>query len=344
LNHTRKSCIIALVAFALAAASVSNVRASYVVTGMYSENMAISVDCEAGKLSLSCTLYSYDYLLVHYPDVVNLNDTHLSNCTSVIAVFENVTSELMFNFNDTEASEARANADAMIPSMNSAFGLTFIHNSTTSVSLPYPYTSVIYVADGNLDMQAFLGTLKTQCVGPDVHGFSDALPTLFAHADGSRITLNAVNVSSYWVCSLTAEYDTAFPSGAGSQTINVLYYLGNASNPLKPSEYSKALGYYLYSSVQLSIDSNDTIYYVSCQPQNISMPIYNDGWFVSDPGPGTYVEANFYFGGNASAGSVLTFTFNGTVVPESLTLPALLLVTSAATILGLAGKRFRKPI
>ena len=74
---------------------------------------------------------SYDSLLVHYPDVVNLNDTYLSNCTSVIAMFENVISELMFNFNDTETLEARANADAMIPSMNSAFGLTFIHNSTT---------------------------------------------------------------------------------------------------------------------------------------------------------------------------------------------------------------------
>lgn len=304
---------------------------------VYMENIAISVDCDTASLSLVCSLFSINSSLIHYPSGVNLNDTHLENCTFVTVMFNSTGSMLTFSFNNTSQANARSNADAMITSMNAAFDVTFTHESTIEYPVPYPYVIVLYTAEGKPDMATFLGSLKTQCVESDVQGFSEALPTLFTNAENEMIILNAVNVTENWSCTLMAEYNTSIATGSGNHTIDVLHCLNTSY--LQPSGYANLTGYYMWSYIIVTVNSSDTISFVECQPDEVTVPIYEAGWYVPEKGPGNEVSGIFYWGNNTPMGEVITFTFGGTVIPEFTTLTTILAMAIVSTILLYLRKR-----
>jgi hypothetical protein len=298
--------------------------------GMLVENIVASLDCDTATFNLACSISSADISLVHFPSPVDMNDTSLKNCTVISVVFTTEESILTFHFNDTSESNARANADAMIPSMNAAFDVTFAHNSTVTYPLPYPYVAVIYTAEGKSDMSTFLTSLKTECIGADAHGFSEVLPTLFTHADNKTVMLIATNASSTWYNMLAAEYSTAFPLGSGQHTVNILYYLGTGS--LQPSEYAK-MGIYYTSFVSLTVESSDTVTFVSCQPDEVTMPTISAGWYVPEKGPGNQISGILYFGNNPAGYEVITFTFQGVVISEFTVLTSIIAIMLISAIL-----------
>jgi hypothetical protein len=274
---------------------------------------------------------------VHFPDPVDFNDPHMLNCSSVVVAFTDNSSTLMFYFNYTSSVEAKNNADAMIPSMNSAFDITFVYQATYT----FPYVVVHYSADAKSDMAAFLATLKTECISPDVQGFSEVLPTLFTHAEERTITLMAVNYTTSWYNTLVADYETAYPEGTGQHTVDILYYLGVSS--LQPSSYSLMGGYY-FSLVSLSITSSSSpITFVSCQPPETSMPYTSSGWFIPEKGPTDEISGTLYFGNDPSAREAITFTFEGSVIPE-LNLAATMLLMILVSALTLSLNKRRKMI
>lgn len=268
--------------------------------------------------------------LVHFPSSVNMNDAHLANCSSINVLFTEATTLLTFVFNGTSASDARTNADAMIPSMNTAFSSTFIHNSTTTYYTPYQYVVVVYIADAKIDMQTFLTNLKTDCIDSTVNGFSEVLPQFFTHAESKTIMLTATNASTTWYNMLFAQYNTTFPVSTGNHTVDILYYLGTGS--LRPSDYAQFGGYYI-SPVVLTINSSSTITFVSCQPPETSMPIYSVGWYVPNHGPANQIAGTMYFADQPNIGELITFTFEGVVVPEFTALTTLLTITLISAIL-----------
>jgi len=308
-------------------------------TGAYMEYIMISVDCNTASLSLACNLFSINSSLIHYPSGVNLNNSHLRNCTAVSVMFNGTGSTLTFMFNETSHANAKSNADVMIDSMNSAFDVTFTHESTIGYPIPYPQVWVIYSAEGKPNMTTFLGSLKTECVDPDVCGFSEALPYLFTYAEDEMITLTAINVTEIWSCTLTAGYNTSIATGSGSHTIDVLHYLGGISY-LQPSEYANFTGYYMWSYIFVAVNSTDTISFVECQPDEVMIPIFEAGWYVPEKGPNT-VSGTFYFGNEPFIGEVITFTFGGTVIPEFTPLTTILLIAFVSTILLYLHKRYK---
>lgn len=298
--------------------------------GMIVENIAASLDCDMAIFNLACSISSADISLVHFPSPVNMNDAHLKNCTSINAMFNVAESFLIFQFNDTSGSSAKADADALISLMNAAFGLTFTHNSTTVYTVPYLYVVVTYIAEGKSDMQTFLTNLKTRCIDASVSGFSEVLPTLFTHAINKTVVLTATNSSSTWYNMLIAQYGTSFPTGSGEHTVDILYYLGTGN--LRSSEYAK-VGMYYVSPVVLTINSSSTITFVSCQPPETSAPIYSAGWYVPNHGPANQIAGTMYFADQPNIGELITFTFQGTVIPEFTALTSILTIILISAIL-----------
>lgn len=328
----KQFAIVSLALITLFAFTCGNAHAEYEdeIDSMIVETITASLDCDTATFSMACTIASENISLVHFPSPVNMNDAHLEFCSSISAIFTVDTSVLTFVFNETSESDARTNADAMIPLVNTAFSLTFTHNSTISYYVPYQYVVVTYVAEGKSDMQTFLTNLKTGCIDSSVDGFSDVLPTIFTHAESETILLTATNTSSTWYNMLMAEYDTTFPQGSGEHTVNILYYLGTSS--LRPSEYANVSGYY-FSPVALTINSSSSITFVNCQPNEVSMPYYSTGWWVPNHGPANQITGTMYFGNNPNIGELVTFTFQGPVIPEFTTLTTILAITLMSTTL-----------
>lgn len=337
LNHLLKKEGFAIVTFAavlalLASNSGLTAFANGSITSLLTEYITISVDCTMGRLDLACTIQSTNSTLVHYPNPVYLSDPHLVNCTSITATFSKVDSMLLFQFNDTSKAIVEDNAAAVISSMNTAFGLTFMFNASVVISMPSPYVTVTYKATAKADLSAFLGDLKTNCFGTDVGGFSNVLPTLFAQAENETISIMAVNVTSDWTYTFLAEYDTAFPAGSGNHTVDVLHYLGTST--LQPSPYAWFSIYYYYMSyVRLTIHSSETIYFVSCHPAEVTGSYFNPGWYVPTKS-GQEVTGTLYFGNSIPEWNIINFTFDGNIIPEYSPIPLVFLITFvSATVL-----------
>jgi hypothetical protein len=299
------------------------------VSGFYMESLVMSVDCDSARLDLACTLTSTNTSLIHYPAPVNLNDAHLVECGSVAVTFSMVSTMLTFQFNGTDETAARSNADAMIPSMNTAFGATFTHYATYPVSLPYPYVVVIYQADPKSNLATFLADLKGSCFSPDVGGFSNVLPTLFSHAENATIIITALNYTTDWSHTFIAEYDTAFPAGSGSHTVDILYCLG--ASGLQPSQYAW-LGIYYISYVTLTVDSSEALSFTSCVPSRVFTPLASAGWYVPQEA-GNTISGTLSFGNSIPAWETITFTFEGNIVPEFSGLTSILLIAFASAML-----------
>jgi hypothetical protein len=141
-----------------------------------------------------------------------------------------------------------------------------------------------------------------------------------------------------WEYSMMVGYYTSITPGSGNHTIDVLYLLNVES--LAPSSYASEVEIGYTSMVSLTIYSNQTISYVSCQPGLADFP-GNRGWTYYQYEP-TSLVAYFGFGNDPSPVSPLTFTFSGLVVPEFTTLALLVMFALTAMISIIIKKRFLK--
>lgn len=312
MNAVLKTILISTVLFTLLAGTSRTTVKAFDGSTEYMEYITISVDCTDASLMLACQLVSENETLVHYPNGVNMEDPHLIECLSITAMFNTTGSLLAFYFNGTDTGAARSNADAMKPSIDTAFGVTFTHLITTPSAGPPPYVSVAYTAGGVGDIASFTGTLKADCLASDIGGFSNVLETLVAESADSTVTLLAYNMTDKWAYTLIAMYETTIPTGSDSHTINVLDLLG--AGALGPSPYADVTGTYMYSGVQVSV-SDTGLTFLSCEPAETMTP-YTRGWYVPSHGPTTTLSGTFYWGSDPTLVEALNFTFGGQVIPE----------------------------
>jgi hypothetical protein len=76
---------------------------------------------------------------------------------------------------------------------------------------------------------------------------------------------------------------------------------------------------------------------VTCQPDEVD--INDPGWYITERGPGDTVSGTLSFYNDTSIGNIVTFTFEGMVVPEPVTLTSLLSLAFLATALVYIRKR-----
>jgi len=304
---------------------------------MFSEMLIITVDCSNASVTTMLSVGSDNYTLVRFPSGVDLNDTHLLNAVMVEVIVSPLKSWLDYMFEGITEVEARSNADAVTPSISTAFGVSFTHNSTGTVGTQ---KQVNYTGPGRSGMTSFVNSMVSECVGADVNGFSDAIPSLAAQTTVPILMLSAIKESGGydWTAEITLTSSSTIPTGSGPHAIDVLSLLGVSSLAPSPYSFNTTLGYY-QSIVWLTINKADGVTFVSCVPSEATLP-GERGWVHMFP---TYTWASFYFGDDSSPVTALSFTFGGSVIPEftPLTLTITLILT-AACIIAFRKRRLRK--
>jgi hypothetical protein len=95
------------------------------------------------------------------------------------------------------------------------------------------------------------------------------------------------------------------------------------------------------SMVIVTIKSNTTVTFVSCEPEQASPPAR--GWYIYQQISPTQLQAMFSFGGDPSPVTALFLTFGGVIIPE-FTMPMLVTFLTFATAVAVTFKKrfFRK--
>lgn len=292
------------------------------------EAIMITVNCSDSSVMTMLVVSSDNDTLINFPDPVDLNDPHLSN-GMIVASSSPAVSMLAYVFQGINETQARENADAITPSMETAFGVSFTWDSTETIDTA---VYVNYTGPGQSDMISFANSMVSECVHPDVKGFSYAIQSLATRTTTSSLTLTAMKAGVDWLIGIGAMSNSNIPTGSGSHTIDVFDLLGVYA--LAPSPYSfNATEDYYQSIVWLTINPDTPISFVDCRPPEKEHPedLSERGWTHMFP---MFEMAMFYFGNESTSPESLTFTFSGTVVPEFTppTIVITLILTAACMI------------
>jgi len=291
------------------------------------EAVDVSIDCLTAYANISTTVVG-NASLVHFPSGADMARTELENATLITLTFSETQSSLFFVF-FTDATTARSLADAVKPSIETAFDTSFTWTSTVPV---LTLVTVYYSGPGKTNLTEYTEWLMPQCLISDLGGFSLTFLPMTHEQDASLEVMALKGVGVFdWVYYMTIRYSTSIPTGSGNHRIDILELLNVSS--LAPSPYANATGTYT-STVMLTIDSDETVSYVSCEPPGLVEP-YSRGWWLDTTTPPETLRADFYFWDDPTPVSPLSFTFSGAVIPEfaALTLiTALMLITAIALI------------
>jgi hypothetical protein len=300
------------------------------------ETVAISVNCTTAELYTASMVMSSDNSFVHFPTGINVEASNLEDATTISAAFSANGCFLAFIFNNTDPATARGIADSITPSMSTAFDTSFTWLSTGTYET---YTNVTYTGPAKSNLQSYTEWLMAQCLASGLGGFSLTFPPI-SQESNAAVVVSAVKESGGfdWTYSMMVGYLTSITQGSGNHVIDVLDLLNVDS--LAPSSYASEVETGYSSMVMLTISSNQTVTYVSCQPA-LAQPPGSRGWTYYQYQP-TSLMAYFSFGDDPTPVSPLTFTFSGIVVPEFTTLALLTMLILAATITIIAKKRFLK--
>ncbi len=303
-----------------------------ILLGPFSENIWIDFFCVNGTLDVECLIHSIYPELVHFPSEVDMSDSRLQKCISMVATFNGTTSNLTYTFNETSSVEARTYADAITQSMNLAVGLTFDWQHTSSDSL----VVVSYAAPGVSDMASFTDSLRSKCLKSDIGGFSNVLVDMVTKSPQSTVYLEARGPGFEWGYSFKVAYTTKVQPGEDSHTIDVLNLIGVSE--LAPSPYclDPYLGY--ISSISVDVYSPWNATFISCEPPEAS---YDErGWWISPFE--TYLRASFDFYDDPTPVNTLFISFSGKVIPEFNSSMMLLLFLSATALIPIFRRRLSK--
>lgn len=321
--------VLYLVALVINTIQFSAVKANSDNPSELTENIIVFVNCTTAEVNVQSVVMSSDVSLVNFTAEVNMNRAELENATTIALVFSQAQSVLVFTFENTDESTAQSNANAMKGSIETAFQTTFTFNS---ISTSNGYVNVTYTGAGKPDLASYTNALMQKCLASDLGGFSLTFVPL-AQKTGALVSVGANKESGGfdWTYYMGVGYSTSIPTGTGNHEMDILELLNVDS--LAPSLYAATEGGYS-SMVVLTVSSNETITYVSCEPGEISPSGQLRGWLIN-PTSGTSLTAYFSFGSDSSSVSPLSFTFSGTVVPEftALTLMAMLILAATTMIL-----------
>lgn len=311
------------------------VKASYGFDLGLTETASVSVNCTTAQVSTMSMVMSYNTSLVHSPSGVDMGRTELMNATGISLIFSTVQSFLIYLFNNTNLATARSFADAVKPSIQTAFGTSFTWSATGQND---SQVNVTYTGSGKANLTQYTEWLMSQCGGaPDLGGFSlTFLP--MTHEPGAFSSVSAYKeVGGFdWAYSMMTGYVMSIPKGSGNHRIDILDLLDVDS--LAPSPYANVEDTYT-SNVMLTISSNQTITYVSSEPGLVS-PEQPRGWMSIPFTPPNTLIYYFSFADDPSPVSPLSLTFSGIVIPEFTTLLSVILLILTAIIAVVMRKRF----
>jgi hypothetical protein len=283
------------------------------------EHISIFLDCDKAQLTVACGIQPGNNTeIVHFPSSVNVLALFDVGCTRLYTIFGKKSSVLVFEFNNIGSSEAKARADQWAQLIETAFDTTFTWQYTNTSST---YVYVRYTNSGATN--ATIYSVLRQCLNwtygaeKPLGGFSNAIHgelTHFAEYTDYSVAVGARKGS--WGeyaksvdMGLTVSYTQNVATGTGSHTIDVLSLLGVTS--LAPSPYALDNNTGIYSStVFLTINSSTPVAFVSCEPSPLN-PSGIRGWYS------TPSDWQFQFKTDNSSVSPLTFTFTGTIKPET---------------------------
>ncbi|MCW4030844.1 MAG: hypothetical protein NWE80_00585 [Candidatus Bathyarchaeota archaeon] len=306
------------------------------------EVTTLNVMCDQASLSLLLSISSENYTLIHFPNEVDMFDSHLENTVEVMVgrtpsfIEGTFVTLLDYRFNNIGPEEARINADAVTPSMSAAFGVSFTWMGTNTSNTQ---VEVSYTASGLSDLTSFAELLASTCVAEDVDGLSNCLSYTPAFTVGVVAYKDAGSFN--WTTSITAAHlSISIPTGSNSHTIDVLDLLGVSSLAPSPYSFDDSLGAYTSTTV-LTITSSNPISFVSCEPPLTSTP-GEKGWANQTQVLPSYLWTKFSFGNDPSPVTQLSYTFSGTIIPEFTSLTLILTLMLAAASVFLLKKRLRQ--
>lgn len=276
----------------------------------YLESAAVFIECDKARVYVSCFVTCNGSTYVHFPAEVNLKNSDLENCAMINLDFNKTSSTLMYCFEDTAPSVAEEKADSLTHSINSAFDKNFKRFSTVENHL----INITYTANGTSNMLEYLNNLKSKCLKPDLSGFSEnVLPGVIEHSENASMGIMAKNHGETWACSFYTSSESSIPTGTDEHFIDVLNYFNAVS--LYPSNYAEFGGNYL-SSVHVSVISDESVSLLSYKPViEANEPFVDRGWYTP-VSSNHQISATFYFGSDSTPVQTLTFTFEGSIVPE----------------------------
>ncbi len=321
------------------------------VSGVYAQQLSyhldeyisISIYGEDAQIRIYCDLFSSNLSILSFPEDFNLNDSNLANATSIRLSVSKNGGSLSFTYSGISIEEAKKRADAMISQANAAFNLSF--NYYTSMNVTEDMVLVEYIAEKQLNMKNYVISLISKCLAPETGGLSEVVPKI-AELGDPNVDLMAEKWQGsppIWQIELSTMTLIDIPTGTGSHTIDILRLLGVSE--LAPSPYAKveAENYYS-SSVEISISSPASLFLENYQPNLQSSNPTERGWkWIEYPTVNyTFLTGIFYFRNDGTPVNELTFTFNGTIIPEimdAVFLVIILMITSI--IMGLKRKKLR---
>jgi hypothetical protein len=292
----------------------------------FAESINVFVNCTTAMVSTQAMVMSSDTSFVRFPAGIDLSRTELESATTIMLSFLKTQSLLVCVFENIAPSSAQTIADSMKPSIENGFDTSFTWLSTGSSG---NYVNVTYSRPGKTNLVGYTEWLMQRCLASDLGGFSLTFTTTMAQEPNAFVSVNAFKESGGfdWTYSMLTGYSTNIPTGTGNRKIDILNLLN--VNSLSPSSYAESDGAYS-STVMLTIYSNETVSYVSCEPGEASST-QPRGWFKV-PIP-NQLMAYFNFGDDPSPVSPLSFTFGGKVVPEFTALALIATLILAATII-----------
>jgi len=309
----------------------------------FTEMIMLNVMCDQATASISLTIISNNYSLVHFPSAVNMFDSHLEEAVEIMVgrtptlIGDTYSTFLICAFDDISSEEARAAADAMTPSIGTAFGVSFSWEATNASDTE---VVVSYIAIGSVGLDDFAEHLASNCFAEDVDGLSEVI-SLMHPVFTVGITAYKDAGSFEWMTSVTAAIlGTSISTGSDSHTIDVLDLLGASSLAPSPYGYDDDVGAYV-SQVMLTITSSSFLSFVSCQPPLASLP-NERGW--TDSALPTLIMTQFSFGSDATPVTELTYTFSGAVIPEFVSgiLPLFLMLVFGTLAVFVSRKKLQK--
>jgi hypothetical protein len=340
-----KPHLVFLVAVLLAATVITNVKTGLTMVYKYlpveaelMEIVNVDVNCTTAKVSVVCGVISNNTVLVHFPAEINMNAVELENATEVMVGFSTEDSFLWIVFNNTEVSGAEKYANVTVETyFELVFGRSFTHNST---SVEDTYVNVTFTGSAVANLTEYTEWLMMECLASDLEGFSLTFIPM-TNETGAYTLIGARKESGGfdWMYAMGVMYHTTIPDGPSEHTIDVLDLLDVES--LAPSPYSQGqsgITIVYMSMVMLTINSNTTVTFVSCEPGQASPPAR--GWYIYPQISPTELQATFMFGDNPSPVTALSLTFSGIIIPEFTTPTLMAVLTFAATVAVALKKRF----
>lgn len=323
-----------MLAFSTNKVSIGNADA---VESELSEIVGVAVNCTSARVNTYTAIMSQNTSLMHFPAGVDMSDSDLVNATTIELLFSYAQSVLVYVFNDTEPALARTISDQITTSMTASFQITF---SWFSTGQDNGYVNVTYTGLGKANLTQYNEWLMSQCLATDLEGFSLTFLPMTQETGASTLVSASKDIGGFdWMYTMMTTYETSTQVGSDSHMIDILDLLNVDS--LAPSLYAEYFGGVCMSLVMLTIVSNDTISYTSCEPGLGEPPA--SGWVYFQMFP-TSLTAYYYFGYDPVPVSPLSFTFDGTIIPEFATLTLTALFISAIAFVLVIRKRFIKSL